>query len=541
MIHTIHTYSTYLHSTKVHSYIPIHIHSSNNLLSLGPTTFSKVKSSIEAFLAQHSICETNHVRARLLENDSTASSSARPVVSMELPEVSILNTNKCYVWNDPDDSGQSELVVEHELLSCPCSLHEYDTHGDAPVEHQDVDKMTGWAELSHSAQLNIIESTEPDRAPHGLTRMLREGGALIEDHAAAESASCKALPLDLLQMTRLPDANTTEPSKSVIRSVQFHPNRSLLLTAGLDKSLRLFDIDGIYNPKVRGLFFEDLPIRQASFCRDGDRVVVTGRRSYFYQFCLQSGNVERVAPLLSGGGQSGQSLETFVESPDGASQSTLAFLGADGSIPLVSLKHQCCTGIIKMSGSARAASFSADGTMLLTAGGDGIVFVWDLRKHNRCVERIVDRGALDISSLTISHSRGHMGVGLGSGVVNIYDGESSSWFKRQLDEPRVVKSDSRETEFKAQKQPFPLMNLKTTINRMTFNPDGQILAVSSCIQRDALRLVHVPSRTVFSNWPSSKTPLHYVWSTSFSSTGGYFAVGNARGHALLYRLHAYDV
>jgi U3 small nucleolar RNA-associated protein 18 len=194
-----------------------------------------------------------------------------------------------------------------------------------------------------------------------------------------------------------------------------------------------------------------------------------------------------------------------------------------------------------MSGSARAASFSADGTMLLTAGGDGIVFVWDLRKHNRCVERIVDRGALDISSLTISHSRGHMGVGLGSGVVNIYDGESSSWFKRQLDEPRVLKSDYRETEFKAQKQPFPLMNLKTAINRMTFNPDGQILAVSSCIQRDALRLVHVPSRTVFSNWPSSKTPLHYVWSTSFSSTGGYFAVGNARGHALLYRLHAYDV
>ena len=74
---------------------------------------------------------------------------------------------------------------------------------------------------------------------------------------------------------------------------------------------------------------------------------------------------------------------------------------------------------------------------------------------------------------------------------------------------------------------------------LTFNGDGQMLAMSSRLKRDALRLVHLPSCTVFSNWPSSKTPLHYVWCTAFSPTGGYLAVGNARGKALLYRIHAY--
>ena len=85
------------------------------------------------------------------------------------------------------------------------------------------------------------------------------------------------------------------------------------------------------------------------------------------------------------------------------------------------------------------------------------------------------------------------------------------------------------------------MNLTTSIDTLTFNSDGQMLAISSRLKRDALKLVHIPSCTVFSNWPSSKTPLHYVWCTSFSPTGGYLAVGNARGRALLYRIRAYDV
>jgi U3 small nucleolar RNA-associated protein 18 len=53
-------------------------------------------------------------------------------------------------------------------------------------------------------------------------------------------------------------------------------------------------------------------------------------------------------------------------------------------------------------------------------------------------------------------------------------------------------------------------------------------------------VVHLPTRTVFSNWPSSKTPLHYVHSLAFSPHCGYFAVGNARGRVLLYRLTHYD-
>jgi len=63
-----------------------------------------------------------------------------------------------------------------------------------------------------------------------------------------------------------------EPSHAVVRSVQFHPNGQMLLTAGLDKSLRLFQIDGGRNPKVQTVFLEDLPIHKAAFSADGAQV-----------------------------------------------------------------------------------------------------------------------------------------------------------------------------------------------------------------------------------------------------------------------------
>ena len=64
--------------------------------------------------------------------------------------------------------------------------------------------------------------------------------------------------------------------------------------------------------------------------------------------------------------------------------------------------------------------------------------------------------------------------------------------------------------------------------------------MASKMKRNALRLIHLPSMTVFQNWPTAQTPLHYVHSLAFSPGGGMLAVGNARGRVLLYRLHHYS-
>lgn len=50
------------------------------------------------------------------------------------------------------------------------------------------------------------------------------------------------LPAGLLEATRMRDANAAEPSRAVVQSVEFHPDGQVLLTAGLDKRLRFFQV-----------------------------------------------------------------------------------------------------------------------------------------------------------------------------------------------------------------------------------------------------------------------------------------------------------
>ncbi|KAK9830432.1 hypothetical protein WJX72_011741 [[Myrmecia] bisecta] len=99
----------------------------------------------------------------------------------------------------------------------------------------------------------------------------------------------------LLETTRVKDANQHEPSKSVVRSVEFHSAGQLLLTAGLDKQLRIFQVDGVHNTKVQTVAFEDMPIAKAAFANGGSQVVAAGRRKYVYLVDLESSRVERVA------------------------------------------------------------------------------------------------------------------------------------------------------------------------------------------------------------------------------------------------------
>lgn len=289
---------------------------------------------------------------------------------------------------------------------------------------------------------------------------------------AGAAALGLALPVGELAATRVPDANAAERSNAVVRSVAFHPTAPLLLTAGMDKSIRLFQIDGSRNPKVQGVFLEDMPIYRAAFSGTGEHVIAAGRapgkthslalrrrpsplrrdnltsketretsnthalrrrRRHFYVYHLGAGRVERVAGIV---GCPDKSLESFVESPvgarharaaapappiplgtapspscgskrhplsfsawkppprgAGASPPLLAFLGNEGSVPLVSLQSRSCVAQLRMSGTARAAAFADGGRTLLTAGGDGQVYTWDLRTH-RCLERMADDGAL---------------------------------------------------------------------------------------------------------------------------------------------------
>ena len=164
------------------------------------------------------------------------------------------------------------------------------------------------------------------------------------------------------------------------------------------------------------------------------------------------------------------------------------------------------------------------------AGGDGVIHTWDLRT-GRCLDRQVDVGCINSTALACSNAGSLFATGSSSGVVNVYDRQKNPLLEKGVSVPMAARPATPLHSF---------MNLTTTVDSLAFSPDTQLLAMGSRMKRDSLRLVHVPSFTVFQNWPTSRTPLGYVHSLCFSPKGGFLAAGNAKGKVLLYRLHHYS-
>ncbi|KAG5408442.1 hypothetical protein IGI04_004761 [Brassica rapa subsp. trilocularis] len=314
----------------------------------------------------------------------------------------------------------------------------------------------------------------------------------------------------LLEYTQLDNANVNDPSTTPINSVHFHQNAQLLLTAS-DKRLKFFHIDGKRNAKIQSIFLEDYPIHKASFLPNGSQVIVSGRRNYFHSFDLEKANFDRIGPLV---GREEKSLESFEVSQD---SNTIAFVGNGGYILLVSSKTKELTGTLKMNGSVRSLAFSEDGKKLLSSGGDGEVYVWDLRTM-KCLYKGVDEGSTCGTSLCM---KGELfASGSERGIVNVYKTSEFVGGKR-----KPVKT---------------VENLTSQIGFMKFNHDAQILAIGSAMKENSVRLVHVPSLTVFSNWPPMGRSVRSPRCLDFSPGGGFMAMGNSVGEVLLYQLNHYE-
>ena len=236
---------------------------------------------------------------------------------------------------------------------------------------------------------------------------------------------------------------------------------------------------------------------------------MSGRRSFFYIYDAIAGKLDQIPRIV---GRPEKSWPTSVASPDGR---TVAFRGNDGYIILYDIHSKRTKSQLKLNGSVEAITFSVDGEHILASGSDGDVYRWDLRK-NKCLERFANEDGTVTSALAMSSS--HLAVGAQSGVVNLFAGNMGQSRK-------PLKS---------------IMNLQTSNDNLRFNSDGQILAFSSQEEKDSLKLLHVPTATVFSNWPTQNTPLGYVWSMDFSPESKFLAIGNDKGKCLLYNLEHYS-
>lgn len=261
-----------------------------------------------------------------------------------------------------------------------------------------------------------------------------------------------------------------------------------------------------------------LPIYSASFLGTTGNVIVSGRRQFFYIYDANVGKLDHIPKIV---GREEKSLEYCVSSPDGQ---TVAFGGNDGCIILYDARNKQWVADLKLNGSVRTIVFSPDGSQIVASGSDGDVYTWDMR-HRKCIDRFPNVDCTPCWALALSSQ--HLAVGAQSGVVNLYSNSPSQ--------------DDEDLGMIQERKPIKsIFNLQSVITSTKFNGDGQILALATKTEQRGLKLMHVPTATVFANWPTNKTPLGYVWSMDFSPESRFFAIGNDKGKCMLYRLKHYD-
>jgi U3 small nucleolar RNA-associated protein 18 len=82
-------------------------------------------------------------------------------------------------------------------------------------------------------------------------------------------------------------------------------------------------------------------------------------------------------------------------------------------------------------------------------------------------------------------------------------------------------------------------SLKTAVDGIHFNHNGELLLVSSSKVKDAVRVINIATANTIPHWPTSQTPLGYVFCSDINPESTELALGNARGRVLIYNLLSY--
>ncbi|CAO2644836.1 U3 small nucleolar RNA-associated protein 18 homolog [Lemmus lemmus] len=360
-----------------------------------------------------------------------------------------------------------------------------------------------WAEPGHKRRKSSDDESEEDEDD-----LLQRTGNFI--------STSTSLPRGILKIKNCRPANAERPTTARISSVQFHPGAQVVMVSGVDNAISLFQVDGKTNPKIQSIYLEKFPIFKACFSANGEELLATSVYSkVLYVYDMLAG---KLVPVHQVRGLKEKIVKRFEVSPDG---SFLLISGIAGFSHLLSMKTKELIGSMKINGRIAASTFSSDSKKIYTSSENGEVYVWDVNSR-KCINRFLDEGSLYGLSIAASKNGQYVACGSKSGVVNIYSQDSCL----QQTNPKPIKA---------------IMNLVTGVTSLTFNPTTEILAVASRKMKEAIRLVHLPSCTVFSNFPVfKKSTISRVQTMDFSPRGGYFALGNERGKALLYRLHHYS-
>ncbi|KUI67846.1 hypothetical protein VM1G_02647 [Cytospora mali] len=370
-----------------------------------------------------------------------------------------------------------------------------------------------------------------------LERFLRDVSAINGDGGRRKKRKLRPEVIDIQRTRDIPDAH-----RGPVDSLSFHPLHPVLLSSSTSSILYLHHVNPTAhptpNPQLTSVQVKSVPVRRSAFLHpDGDEIVFAGRRRFFHSWNLSTGLVKKVTKI-QGHQHEQKTMERFRLSPDGNHMALIATSRKGGGmLNIVSMSSMQWVAQARLDSRGGIADFVwwRDGQGITILGKDGQVAEWSLVTR-RTVGIWRDEGSIGGTVMAMGGRDGPKGIGgdrwvaLGSssGFLNIYD-------RNQL----ISKIEGDAVEIKPQPEPTRRCEqLTTPITAVTFSPDGQLLAFGSQHKKDALKLVHLPTCTVYRNWPTEQTPMGRVTAVTFGKTNDadVLAVGNDVGKIRLWEI-----
>ncbi|OAA73286.1 IdgA domain protein [Cordyceps fumosorosea ARSEF 2679] len=370
-----------------------------------------------------------------------------------------------------------------------------------------------------------------------LEKFLRSAGRL---GGAGGPRRLRPEVIDIQRTREIPDKH-----KAPVASLSFHPQYPVLLSASSASILHLHhiapDAQPTPNPRLTSVQARRVDVRRAAFLYpDGDKIVFGGRRRYFHTWDLPSGAVSKTTRVLGHHKLEHRTMERFRLSPCGR---YMAVAGSSrkggGVVDVLSVATTQWIAGARLTGRHGVADFAwwgtGDGLSILGRDGQvgeysvearAFVGVW----HDEgCVGGIVIALGGHQGPAALGDDR-WVAVGSNSGITNIYDRSALL---------AAAKADDGSVSIKERPTPTRTFEqLVTPVTELAFSPDGQLFAFASQHKKDALRLVHLPTCTVYRNWPTEQTNIGRVTAVAFGRQSNLLAVGNDTGKIRLWDIRS---
>lgn len=462
------------------------------------------------------------------------------------------------VWHDSDDDlltvslasqqrlrklrvAESEDVVSGKEYVKRLRRHFQQLHPTPEWAIPEQQKGRGDTGSERADDMDTDDEEQTSAQPLG---KLLQGAADLTKLEDTRSGGKRRLRQEVIDIQRLKDVGRDQPSS--VDSLSFHPHYPLLLSSGPAATLFLHHIAPSApapNPLLTSFHIRRTPIYTSAFAPpSGNKIFASGRRRYFHIWDLDTGKVDKVNGTADRKEEQ-KSMERFKLSPCGR---YVGLIGTSrkggGLINVLDSGTAQWIAQVRVDGQGGVADFAwwGDGEGMTVVSKNGEVSEWDGRL-NQVVARWMDAGAVGTTVLALGGRSGRtqlggdrwVAIGSSSGVVNVYD-------RREWAIAYAAQASSADSDFSAiPRNPEPvraLDQLTTPISHVVFAPDGQFFVMASRWKRDALRIVHLPSCTVYRNWPTSNTPLGRISSVAISPNSEQLAVGNEQGRIRLWEI-----